>query len=524
MLNYRFLFLVVFAAINVFWGTGSPLMDPDEPAYAETAKEMLRAGNYLSPRIFGDFWFDKPPMYYWLVIYSYKIFGVTEFAARFPAGLTAVLTVGSLYYYVRKFFNESIAFNAGIVLASCINFFYMGKGAVTDTTLLLFMSTALYAYLDEDYYFMYLCAALATLTKGPIGLVFPAAIAFFHMVITRNFKPLKDTRLYLGLLVYLVVTVPWYAMMYSEHGSAFIDTFLGLHNVGRFANPEHPGRVVWYFYIPVLILGLFPWINLFGNAIVSSMQVVRERSSLWFFHCWWIFVFIFFSVAQTKLVSYIFPMFPAVAVLIGWYLQKMDDVYNPPNKWVIIAQTVLFFGLFGAGMIFGARALPAVAMGTYTIAICSFLTMGLVAWSLYRHNIQAVIFTQAIFSLVIMFTLVQVVLPPITNSFSVKKLAINYKMHVSSSDKPLYVDKFLRPGFAFYTDEWGREIVDKRNAAFNTDAQNSFMITDLMDSPTLAGSNIVLRKSIYEKMSIQHKQRVSIVYDDVYMVILYVKK
>ena len=525
MLSYRMIFLILVAVLNAFWGIGvNPLMDPDEPAYAQTAKEMLQAGDYLSPRIFGDFWFDKPPMYYWLVVFSYKIFGVSEFAARFPASMAAVLVVLVLYHYAQKFFNENVAFIAALVMASCINFFYIAKASVTDMTLLLFLSTALYAYLDEDYYLMYLCAGLATLTKGPIGIVFTGAIAVLHMLATKDFKPLLDKKLYSGWLIYFAVTVPWYWLMYEAHGQVFVDTFLGLHNAGRFANPEHPGRVVWHYYIPVLILGLFPWINMFVNAVVAAVRnSSRGRSKLLFFQIWWVFVFLFFSVAQTKLVSYIFPLFPAAALLIGWYLNQISDRFALPSKWTLLLPTGLFFGLFAAGMVFAPRELPTVANGAYTIAACTVITALLVSYAIYKGNIQAVIITQALLSVVIMFTLVNSVLPMIVNSFSVKALATNYKLYHSGTQN-LYVDKFLRPGFAFYTDEWGSELVDKRNEAFNTDAKDSKMLPEIMQSYGAAGSKVVVRRSVYNRLSAADKARTDILYDSKDMLIMQIIK
>ena len=131
--------VVVVALFTLFFGIGSiPLLDPDEPVYAETAREMIEWGDYLSPRIYNQFWFDKPPLYYWLVVIMQKIFGFTEFAARFPAALMGALTTIMVYVAGAKFLSERAGFWASLALTSCVQFFYMSKGAVTDTTLLFF--------------------------------------------------------------------------------------------------------------------------------------------------------------------------------------------------------------------------------------------------------------------------------------------------------------------------------------------------------------------------------------------------
>ena len=131
--------------IIMFGIGGVPLLDPDEPVYAETAREMLETGDFLSPRIFGNYWYDKPPMYYWLVAITQFIFGDSEFAARFPAALMACATSVMLYVGTTRIFGERAGFWSAMILTSCIEFFYMGKAAVTDTTLLFFMTGALLA-------------------------------------------------------------------------------------------------------------------------------------------------------------------------------------------------------------------------------------------------------------------------------------------------------------------------------------------------------------------------------------------
>ena len=153
------------ALFMIMFGIGSiPLLDPDEPVYAETAREMLAAGDFLSPRIFGNFWYDKPPMYYWLVAVAQFIFGDSEFAARFPAALMACGTSVMMYVGITRLFNERAGFWSAMILTSCVEFFYMGKAAVTDTTLLFFMTGALLSFIHKRYWLMYVCMALATVT------------------------------------------------------------------------------------------------------------------------------------------------------------------------------------------------------------------------------------------------------------------------------------------------------------------------------------------------------------------------
>lgn len=188
-------------------------------------------------------------------------------------------------------------------------------------TLLFTLTVCLLAFLAKKYYLFYIFAGLATVTKGPIGLIFPGTIVFLYFLTTGRWSQLRSMHLPLGLLLYVVVAVPWYGAMYMLHGMDFINTFLGFHNITRFTSPEHPEGVLWYYFIPVLIVGFFPWIAVLLQAVWSSLRNSgRDFSSLVFLNIWAVFIFIFFSISQTKLVSYILPMFPPIAMIVGWYI------------------------------------------------------------------------------------------------------------------------------------------------------------------------------------------------------------
>ena len=146
-------FCVLFIALFImFFQLGSyPLLDPDEPVYAQTPREMLAAGDLLSPRIYGDFWYDKPPMYYWLVAAAAKTFGMGEFAARFPSALFAVTGALFLFFSISRLFNVRVAFFSSLVLVTCLEYFYLGKAAVTDMTLNLCLMVSLLSFLEKRY-------------------------------------------------------------------------------------------------------------------------------------------------------------------------------------------------------------------------------------------------------------------------------------------------------------------------------------------------------------------------------------
>jgi len=390
------LVLAIIVAFNIFFGLGSiPLLDPDEPVYAETAREMIQFNDYLSPRIYNEYWFDKPPMYYWLVAGAMHVFGDGEFAARFPAALMAFLTVIMLYCSITRLFNERAGFWSALVLATSVQFFYLGKAAVTDTTLLFFLTGSLLCYLHKQYWLMYVCMALATVTKGPIGIVFPGAIIFLHILCTGQWQRLFKMHCLRGLLLYFFIAAPWYYLMYQVHGMEFINTFLGFHNLTRFTTPEHPTRVLWWYYFPVIILGLFPWTGLLLQSIKAS-----------------------------------------------------------------IGSGIMFL-LLTAGWVIGGQQLPEVAFGGIVLGSVTFILGVSIVWALWRYrDINFSAWLHVVTGVLTMVIAFSFLLPMVANRFSVKEIVRVYHTKCDQQ-KPVYVDKFLRPGFMYYTGAPGEEVKPK---------------------------------------------------------------
>ncbi len=464
--------LAVLVFFTILFGIGGvPLLDPDEPVYAETAREMLQTGDFLSPRIFGDYWYDKPPMYYWLVAISQAIFGDNEFAARFPASLMACGTAFMTYVATTKLLNEKAGFWSAVVLTTCVQFFYMGKAAVTDTTLLFFMTGALFAFMHEKYWLMYIAMALATVTKGPIGIVFPGAIIFLYLVFNGNLDRIFRMHVIRGLLLYFLIASPWYYAMYTVHGMEFINTFLGFHNITRFTTPEHANRVTFWYYFPVVILGMFPWTGLLGLAVLSSIRDSRidEMRKLLFFHVWWAFVFVFFTICQTKLVSYILPMFPALAVIIGWYIARLiAKMRYRTTFYSWIACSGILFVLLAVGWAIGASYLPEAAFSLYMLSgLTVVLGIAAVLALLNYRDIEMSAGIHAMIGVVTMCVAFAFVLPVIADRFSVKTMSEYYKAECVD-DTPIYVDKFLRPGFMYYAGKPGVEVLPQTDALDRT--------------------------------------------------------
>lgn len=459
--NYTLVILLMVTVFIIFSNLGTvPLLDPDEPVYAETPKEMILYNEFVSPRIYGEYWYDKPPMYYWLVAASYQVFGVNDFAARFPSAILAVLCVGALYCFVRKIINARAGLISAFVLATSIEFFYLGKAAVTDITLTLFLTLSLLCFIRQKYYLFYAFTGLATLTKGPIGLFFPVVIVFLYLLISRNLSEIKRMKVFSGSIVFMIIAAPWYFMMYQLHGSDFINTFLGFHNVTRFTSPEHPSGVLWYYYLPVLIIGFFPWSAVLLQSVYKTLfGQCSQFKALLFFNIWAATVFLFFSISQTKLVSYILPMFPALSIIVGWYIDHLWSQQRHYAKrqyaWSVLLGLLTI--LFSIGSFLGIQALPAIENGVYAlIGVFAFLLVTTTIF-IFRKNI-AMLFYAQVFGMVLLAAVVSYSLfPAVAPNFSVYQTVNQFKV-IYDGKSPIYVSKFLRPGFAFYSGHYGEEL------------------------------------------------------------------
>lgn len=438
---------------------GIPLLDPDEPVYAETPKEMIAFGDFVSPRIYGEYWYDKPPMYYWLVAASFKVFGVNEFAARFPSAFLGVLCVLLVYRTGSKLFGQTVGIVGALVLATSIEYFYVAKAAVTDITLTLFLTAALFSFLEKKYYLFYLFAALATVTKGPIGILFPGAIVFLYLFATKNWQEIKNMKLLTGSIIYSVVALPWYVIMYQIHGMAFLDTFIGFHNIIRFTTAEHPKTSGWYFYVPVLMLGFFPWTALLFQSVWASLDEGKKQvPALLFLNIWAAFIFIFFTISSTKLLTYILPMYPPLALVVGWYLGRWLEGYWHQRwrySWPVILTGLVF--LLGGGMYFGAKDMPELMTGFMVLVAVLIVLVGTVWYAVSRDNPVLGFWGQVAAMIIFASILVAVLAPAVAPQFTSRDIANQFSA-VYDGKSPVYIMKSLHPGFTFYTDVYGIEV------------------------------------------------------------------
>lgn len=350
--------IFVIAFLFYIWGSHLfPVTDPVESNYASTAKEMVLSGNWMSPQIYGHFWFDKPVMVYWLLSVSYTVLGFTDLAARIPAAFCGALTVTALVWYIRRITKDNvIAMWSGIILGSSLAFWIVSHAIITDSILMLFtVPTLLSAYIgltENNKCHMtvaYTAAGLACLTKGPVGLVLPGLFLLcwcFWMQDKQYFLRLFPWQ---GILAFFAVVLPWYGGMYLIHGNSFINDFLGLHNILRATSSEHPKDNHFYYYLIIFPLSLLPWTGLFFYELKKQW---KEKSPFYkFLTVWSLGTLLFYTLMATKYVTYTYIALVPSAVLAAFAVPEISAGKRTPGLLAAVPFFVLM-AVLSAGSFF----------------------------------------------------------------------------------------------------------------------------------------------------------------------------
>ncbi|HTZ17720.1 MAG TPA: glycosyltransferase family 39 protein [Dissulfurispiraceae bacterium] len=335
-----FLVLAVALLVSTFRLGSVTLFDVDEAVFAEATKEMVQSGDYITPTYNGEVRYDKPIFFYWLMALSYKIFGINEFGARFPSALAGILLAAALFFFVRHFYDTRKALYSALSMTASLYFFVYSRASVTDMLLTLFISLSLFSFYisvkghSRFIYGFYVFSALAFLTKGLIGILFPLAVAFIFLAITEGLGGLKKAFSLKALLLFIIVGVPWYAVEFAVRGDEFFQQFFVKHHFKRYTDVISGHKGPFYYYIAALAAGLFPWIAFLPSGI---RKIFGNKDSLLIFAGVWVaFIVIFFSFATTKLPDYVLSAIPAAAILIASGMMEQNIRWKR-FEWSFIA-------------------------------------------------------------------------------------------------------------------------------------------------------------------------------------------
>ncbi|MFA5272435.1 MAG: glycosyltransferase family 39 protein, partial [Candidatus Omnitrophota bacterium] len=345
--------LILIALSTLFFMAGNGILgltNDNEVFYAQSAKEMIEQHTWLTPYLFGQPQFEKPIFIYWLLRIGFEIFGISNFSARFFPAIFGVIGIIAVYCLsVLGFSDKRKAFLSGVVLASMGMYFGMAKTVFTDMVFSVFLFLALlsffWAYVKENkkalgFVLFGVFCALAVLTKGPLGLILPSAAIFLFLLCTKKIKFLFCRQTLFGLSVFALIAIPWYLLMMQKHGQAFLDEFFSNVNARRITEAQHLSNDTWYFYPMTLITSMFPWsLFVITSICLLPYYLKRKKNTLYLFlTCWVVVVFGLFEAAHSKVANYIFPVFPAMAILIAGFIYDMQE--SKILKKVLLALTI----------------------------------------------------------------------------------------------------------------------------------------------------------------------------------------
>ncbi len=347
---------------------GRDLWDIDEGMHAAIAQTMSLSGDWVTPVFNGEAFLDKPPLFNWLTAIAFELFGSNEFAARLPAALSALASVLLCYGIGRELYSQRTGFLAGVILATSLEFVAMARTVQYDVPFALFTTLALFAYIlamrenrpAHGYWILfYVAIGLSVLTKGPLGAVLVGIAVVAHLVATRSGRAWLRVLNPAGILAFFVVAVPWYVLMELAN-PGYIDYFVIQQHVGNVLGvtgeyvARHPEPV--YYYIPVFVGAMLPWSLTLPQSVYSALKYREARVA----HADILLVAFFagsllvMSAATSKLATYLLPLLPVAAVLIGRYWDRLFDARPGTRN---LSQVIAFGSLFLILVVFTAHTI-----------------------------------------------------------------------------------------------------------------------------------------------------------------------
>lgn len=309
------------------------LLGPDEPRYAAVARDMARTGDWVTPHLWGQPWFEKPTLLYWMTAAGFRLGLGPDLAPRLPVALMALGFLVFYWWVLRREFGYTAACFAVLSLGTCAGWVAFSQVGVTDLPLAATFSAAM-------------LLSLPWIAKGDARLL-PAASALLALaVLAKGLVPLvlavpllmrgriRDLIRWRVVAPFCVIALPWYALCYVRNGRAFLDVFFGQQTFARFFSPELLHGQPWWFYLPVLLIGFLPWTPLVGLAV--GRRALRDPRRA-FLLTWFLFGLLFFSLAANKLPGYLLPLLPALTALMGIGLEEVEN----PAPWLAASALLL---------------------------------------------------------------------------------------------------------------------------------------------------------------------------------------
>lgn len=411
-------FVLLFAGIcglAFFWRLGgNGLFDLDEGLYAAAAREMYLHRDFVTPRVNGEAFLEKPPFAYWAAAGMMSLFGVNEFAARLPSALATTATVFLLFWFGLHYFGMRAGGLAACSYALSPLVLGEARQLTTDALLTLFITAAVFCFFQgytaqtsagrRWFYGFWAASGLAVLTKGVVGLLLPVLVAVVFLLFAERFRWREIARAAAGacplggLLLFLTITLPWHLAAWLAEGDLFWNVYVIQQHVGRFRGGDIAHRAPFWFFLPAFLVGFFPWSvfvpaalcmphdrELSGNPPENATRKARLLLVVWA-----IVVFVFFSASGSKLVSYILPMYPAAALLVGNWCAWVIDQKEGRAALLTASGAAFLTGLLLFGVVyFHEVIIRLIEQQTHRPVPTDQVTPAMLRWAIHQFGAAA---------------------------------------------------------------------------------------------------------------------------------------
>lgn len=466
-----------FCGFLFFYGLGNlGLLGPDEPRYAQVAREMLERNDFITPTLHGEPWLEKPALYYWRAMLAFDTFGVKDWVARLPSATFALGMIVVIFFHMRRF-RPGAQLDAALITASCAAVIGFARGASTDMQLAAPFTVAMlgwYAWYETgkkiwlvDVYFF---LAVATLAKGPVAPFLAGAVVLVFCGLRHEFKKSLATLWWPGILLYCVIVLPWFVAVQIKNPQ-FLKVFILEHNLARFSTDTFRHSQPFWYYVPVLLLSLVPWTFFAAPAMVDAVRSClkdwripkganNERANVDAFPeylvTWAALIVVFFSISRSKLPGYILPAIAPCTILTADFLQRKHDVQI--HKLVIGAHAALAGTLVALALVFPYFFLQGIPLSRNGVAVLvvlagAFFTM--IYLTLLKQGVRLLRFVTLLPLILIMGFFLRVAAPTADNFYSARPVAVDLEK-VGPKDSPIAVYKAGRAvwyGLAFYRNQ-----------------------------------------------------------------------
>jgi 4-amino-4-deoxy-L-arabinose transferase len=334
--TYLILLFVVLIPLFALGVSNHGLWTPDEPRVAEIGREMALSGGWAVPVLNGRAFLEQPPLYYASIAGVFKIIGgASDGTARIPSAVFAFATALTLFFLGKMLFGPRTGFFAAFIMATCGEYFRVAHWVVVDSALTFFVVLSLAcfmaAYISPSgvrrsafYVLCYVSCTLAFFTKGFIGVAIPAVAVLSFLVFDRNLKEILKMHLWLGIVIFLGMTLPWFLALWRQGGNEFLSAFFVHNHLERLAGGSTGHNQPFYYYLTEFPVGFLPWSILVVPTLYRAFRKQGDPGSsrgVLFGTCWFISGFLLLSFASTKRILYLMPIFAPIALLTSRYIE-----------------------------------------------------------------------------------------------------------------------------------------------------------------------------------------------------------